>query len=62
MATRFIHAIHVQIVHVASGGTAGISTRSRCFINGAATSLRVLRDLGGILVDANTQNAALTLK
>ena len=38
------------------------TVRSRCFINGAATSLRVLRELGRALVDVNGQHAALSLR
>ena len=52
----------VQIAQTLAASGSGTSTRSRCFINGAPTSLRVLRDLGGLLVDANAQNAALALK
>ena len=37
-------------------------TRSRCFINGAATSVRVLKELGRALVDVNGQNASQTIK
>ncbi|GMH43682.1 hypothetical protein BSKO_11604 [Bryopsis sp. KO-2023] len=36
--------------------------RSRCFVNGAATSLRVLRDIGGFLVDVNGQNSSQLLR
>ena len=36
--------------------------RSRCFVNGAPTSLRVLRALGAALVDTNGQHAALGLR
>lgn len=34
----------------------------RCFVQGAATSLRVLRELGAVLVDINGQHAALSLR
>lgn len=44
----------------APGARAGI--RSRCFINGAATQLRVVRQLGAALVDVNGQNASLSLR
>ena len=37
-------------------------TRSKCSLNGAATSLRVLRELGRALVDVNGQHAAISLK
>lgn len=36
--------------------------RSRCFVNGSATSLRVLRELGQALVDVNGQNSAQSLR
>jgi hypothetical protein len=52
-----------QIVQVTDpGGSAVRSTRSRCFVNDVATSLRVLRDLGALLVDGNNQQAALALR
>ena len=34
----------------------------RCYVNGVATSLRVLRELGGALVDFNGQHAAQGLR
>lgn len=37
-------------------------TRSKCSLNGAATSLRVLRELGRALVDVNGQHAAISMK
>lgn len=40
----------------------GASTRSRCYINGVATSLRVLRELGSVLVDTNGQHSSQSLK
>ncbi|MEW5306991.1 MAG: hypothetical protein WDW36_009414 [Sanguina aurantia] len=43
---------------IQSGG----GTRSRCYINGTPTSLRVLRALGALLVDTNGQHAALSLR
>ena len=46
-----------EIVQAGAG-----ATRSRCFVNGAATSLRVLRDLGQILVDSNGQHSAQSLR
>lgn len=36
--------------------------RSRCFLNGAATSLRVLRELGALIVDSNSQHASIGLR
>ena len=36
--------------------------RSRCFVNGAATSLRVLRELASELVDVNGQHSAQSLR
>lgn len=33
--------------------------RSKCFINGAATQLRVLKQLGTALVDVNGQTAGM---
>lgn len=36
--------------------------RSRCSLNGVATSVRVLREVGRLLVDVNGQHAALALK
>ena len=36
--------------------------RSRCFVNGAATRLRVLREVGAAAVDVNGQHAAQTLR
>lgn len=36
--------------------------RSRCFVNGAATSLRVLRELAAELVDVNSQHSAQSLR
>ena len=38
------------------------SMRSACYVNGAATSLRVLRELGNALVDVNGQNSAQSLR
>lgn len=46
-----------QIVQPAGGGL-----RSRVFINGAASSLRVLKELGAMLVDTNGQHSSLALK
>lgn len=37
-------------------------TRSKCSLNGTATSLRVLREIGRALVDVNGQHAALNMK
>ena len=39
-----------------------MSMRSRCSVNGAVTSLRVLRELGAALVDVNGQNSAQSLR
>ena len=36
--------------------------RSRCYVNGVATSLRVLREIGIALVDVNGQHAAQTVR
>ena len=36
--------------------------RSRCYVNGVATSLRVLREIGNALVDVNGQHAAQTVR
>lgn len=36
--------------------------RSKVYVNGAATSLRVLKELGGLLVDTNGQHASLGLR
>jgi hypothetical protein len=36
--------------------------RTRCFINGALTSMRVLRTVGALLVDTNGQHAAIGLR
>ena len=38
------------------------SLRSRVLVNGAPSSLRVLRQLGELLVDVNGQHAALGLR
>ena len=38
------------------------SMRSACYVNGTATSLRVLRELGSALVDVNGQNSAQSLR
>jgi len=38
------------------------SLRTRCFINGALTSMRVLRAVGAALVDTNGQHAAVGLR
>ncbi|KAL4443668.1 hypothetical protein ABPG75_011405 [Micractinium tetrahymenae] len=38
------------------------SIRSRAFVNGSPTSVRVLREVGQLLVDVNGQHAALSLK
>ncbi len=46
---------------VSSAGAGG-GVRSRCFVNGAATPLRVLREVGAALVDVNGQHAAQTLR
>ena len=35
---------------------------SRCLLNGSPTSLRVLREVGRLLVDVNGQHAALSLR
>lgn len=40
----------------------GSMLRSRCFVNGAATSLRVLRELAVELVDVNGQHSAQSLR
>eukprot|EP00887_Chlorella_sp_A99_P005825 scaffold1.g5825.t1 len=45
-----------EIVKVADG------VRSRCSVNGSPTSLRVLREVGRLLVDINGQHAALSLR
>ena len=37
-------------------------SRSRCYLNGAPTSLRILRELGAMLVDANAQDSAQALR
>ena len=34
----------------------------RCFVNGTATSLRVLREIGAAIVDVNGQNAAGSIR
>lgn len=34
----------------------------RCFVNGTATSLRVLREIGAAMVDVNGQNAAGSIR
>jgi DNA repair protein RecN (Recombination protein N) len=39
-----------------------LATRSRVLINGAASSLRVLRALGALLADVNGQHASLALR
>ncbi|GLC69764.1 hypothetical protein PLESTF_000877600 [Pleodorina starrii] len=36
--------------------------RSRVFLNGGATSLRVLREMGALLVDSNGQHASMSLR
>lgn len=36
--------------------------RSRCFVNGVATSLRVLRELGATFVDVNGQGSAVAVR
>lgn len=36
--------------------------RSKCFVNGSPSSVRVLREVGQLLVDVNGQHAALSLK
>jgi hypothetical protein len=46
---------------VSAAGPGG-GVRSRCFVNGAATPLRVLREVGAALVDVNGQHAAQTLR
>ncbi|GAX72980.1 hypothetical protein CEUSTIGMA_g432.t1 [Chlamydomonas eustigma] len=51
-----------EILQVTDPGSSSRSTRSRCYVNGVATSLRVLRDLGTLLVDGNNQHAALALR
>lgn len=38
------------------------SVRSRCYVQGTATSLRVLRELGAALVDINGQHSAISLR
>lgn len=45
-----------EIVRVQDG------VRSRCSLNGTPTSLRVLREVGRLLVDVNGQHAALSLR
>eukprot|EP00208_Stichococcus_sp_RCC1054_P006404 CAMPEP_0206146770 /NCGR_PEP_ID=MMETSP1473-20131121/31382_1 /ASSEMBLY_ACC=CAM_ASM_001109 /TAXON_ID=1461547 /ORGANISM="Stichococcus sp, Strain RCC1054" /LENGTH=304 /DNA_ID=CAMNT_0053543455 /DNA_START=162 /DNA_END=1073 /DNA_ORIENTATION=+ len=40
----------------------GGAMRSKCVVNGAHTSLRVVRELANLLVDVNGQNAALSLR
>ena len=45
-----------------TGPTSASAVRSKTFINGSATSLKVLKDLGSILLDANVQNSASELK
>lgn len=49
--------MHV-LVMVQEGG----AMRSKCVVNGAHTSLRVVRELANLLVDVNGQNAALSLR
>jgi DNA repair ATPase RecN len=39
-----------------------LGTRSKCSLNGTATSLRVLKEIGRVLVDVNGQHAALSMK
>jgi DNA repair ATPase RecN len=51
-----------EIVQAVGAGSGSGTTRSRCFVNGAATSLRVLRDLGQLLVDSNGQHSAQSLR
>ena len=34
----------------------------RCYVNGTATSLRVLKEIRGLLVDVNGQHAALSIR
>lgn len=50
-----------KIVQVTSSADGGL-TRSRCYVNGAATSQRILRELGAMMVDANIQHSALALR
>lgn len=40
----------------------GSTMRSRCAVNGVATSLRVLREVASTIVDVNGQNSSLTLR
>ncbi|KAL0026315.1 hypothetical protein WJX77_010508 [Trebouxia sp. C0004] len=42
--------------------TVETSVRSRCYVNGTATSLRVLRELRAALVDVNGQHTALSIR
>lgn len=44
------------------GGSTKSRARSTCFINGAATPLKILRKLGAALVDVNAQNAGVSLR
>ena len=48
------------ITSATGAGAEGV--RSRCFLNGVPTSVRVLREVGRLLVDVNGQHAALALK
>lgn len=48
---------HCNLFHLQYGGA-----RSHCSINGAATSLRVLKLLGTLLVDSNGQHSSLSLR
>jgi DNA repair ATPase RecN len=47
---------------IVGGGGGGGGARSRCSINGAPTTLRVLREVGRALVDVNGQHAALAMR
>ncbi len=53
-----IHVPRTHQIAIAPGG----GLRSRVFLNGAASSLRVLRELGQLLVDSNGQHSALALR
>lgn len=48
--------MRIQITQTPNG------LRSRCSVNGTTTSLRVLREIGNLLVDVNGQNSSQALK
>ena len=51
--TRGLHCI---------GAGARCAVRSKCYVNGAATPLKILRQIGSSLVDVNGQNASTALR